>query len=494
MKTALLVPAWKPTDIFPAGTAGSQINYWQPLGTLYVAAAIRKAGYQVGYFDGAFLSHSALLQSVEKFGPSIVGIYSTTFGWKRALKTAADIKKKLNDVFVIVGGPYPTVLREKCLLESPNIDAVAFGEAEETIVELLERLKHGLSLSGLRGLAFREKERIISNPARPFQTDLDSIAYPARDLLGDRQRYIPPPGTYRRKPVALIITSRGCNRRCLYCFQMDRERRSGIRRRSVESVLDEIEYCLKNGYREIKFIDDTLAADRGRALDIARGIISRKLNFTWFASACANQVDMPLLEAFRMAGCWAILIGAESGVLKNLNAIRKGITPDQIRRAVKCAKEAGLKVFTPFIFGIPGETYEEGLRTIEFACELDPHVASFHALTPFPGTDLYDQAAHYGALSENLEDYTYQGVAFVPHSMTRKEIFSLRREAYRRFYSRPGYLMKQIAGIRTLHDLKAGGNGLRSLLSLWNPRRLLTLKDQKQRQKSPVAPLTGRVK
>jgi radical SAM superfamily enzyme YgiQ (UPF0313 family) len=94
-----------------------------------------------------------------------------------------------------------------------------------------------------------------------------------------------------------------------------------------------------------------------------------------------NQVDAPLLRAFKDAGCWAILFGAESGVQKNLNAIHKGITLEQTRRAVRAAQEAGLKVFTPFLFGIPGETFEEGLKTIEFACELDPDVANFHALT-----------------------------------------------------------------------------------------------------------------
>lgn len=86
------------------------------------------------------------------------------------------------------------------------------------------------------------------------------------------------------------------------------------------------------------------------------------------------------------------------------------------------AKEAGLKVMNPFIFGIPGETFEDGLKTIEFACELDPDIANFHAITTFPGTELYDNAAKYGTVSDRLTDYTYQGAAFVPYSMTREEI------------------------------------------------------------------------
>jgi len=159
---------------------------------------------------------------------------------------------------------------------------------------------------------------------------------------------------YRRKPVAVVLTSRGCNRHCIFCFQMDRKRRTGIRYRSVENVLEEIELCLRQGYREIKFIDDTFAEDRERAMRLAREIKRRRLDFTWFASACVNQVDREMLQAFREAGCWAILFGVESGVQKNLNTLRKGITLAQARNAVRWAKEAGLRVQTTFVLGIPG--------------------------------------------------------------------------------------------------------------------------------------------
>jgi radical SAM superfamily enzyme YgiQ (UPF0313 family) len=231
--------------------------------------------------------------------------------------------------------------------------------------------------------------------------------------------------------------------------------------------MEEIELCLKQGYREIKFIDDTLAADYDRAMQIAGEIKKRKLDFTWFASACVHQVDRPLLQAFKDAGCWAILFGAESGVQKNLNAVRKGITLEQTREAVKAAKSAGITVYTPFLFGIPGETFEEGLTTIEFACELDPDIANFHALTPFPGTELYDNIDKYGTMSGDLSDFTYQGAAFTPHTMTRQEVAELRQIAFKRFYSRPSYIMKKIMALRNLNDLKAYAKGAKSLFWLW---------------------------
>jgi radical SAM superfamily enzyme YgiQ (UPF0313 family) len=248
---------------------------------------------------------------------------------------------------------------------------------------------------------------------------------------------------------------------------MDKTRKSGIRYRSVENVIAEIEHVLGQGYREIKFIDDTLAADYDRAMELASEIKRRGLDFTWFASACVNQVDKPLLQAFKDAGCWAILFGAESGVQKNLNAIRKGITLEQIRKAVRTAREVGLTVLTPFLFGIPGETFEEGLQTIDFACELDPDVANFHAITPFPGTELYDKLDEYGTMSSDLSDYTYQGIAFTPHTMTREQVAELRQIAFKRFYSRPRFLLRRLFAIRTAHDIQVAIKGVVGLFWLW---------------------------
>lgn len=480
MKCALVIPAWVPEDIFSSKTASSQINYWQPLGTLYVAAVLQRAGHDVRFFNGAFTNHEQILRELKAFDPGFIGIYSTTFGWKKAKKTAADLRDMFQQrVFICAGGPYPIAMQEACLADGgKSFDAIVCGEGELTSLEIVERLESGKGLEGVKGVIYRKGESIIKNPERPLIDDLDSLPFPARELLGDSNKYIPPPATYRRKPVAVLMTSRGCNRRCIYCFQIDKDRKSGIRYRGVDNVLAEIEHCIQQGYREIKFIDDTLAADYDRAMRLAEGIKTRGLDFTWFASACVNQVDKALLQAFKDAGCWAILFGAESGVQKNLNAIRKGTTPDQIRKAVKAAQEVGLRVNTPFLFGIPGETFEEGLQTIDFAIDLNPDMANFHAITPFPGTYLYDNLEKYGTMSDDLSDFTYQGAAFIPYSMTREEILRLRQIAFKRFYSRPSFILKKLLELRTLHDFSTALKSLRSLFWIWTKSDLFNKKDR----------------
>jgi anaerobic magnesium-protoporphyrin IX monomethyl ester cyclase len=479
MKCALVIPAWVPEDIFSSKTASSQINYWQPLGTLYVASVLQKAGHDVRFLNGAFTTHEQILRDLKDFGPGFIGIYSTTFGWQKAKKTAADVREMFQQrAFICAGGPYPIAMQEACLAEGENsFDASVYGEGEFASLEIVARLERGETLEGVQGVIYREGGRIIKNPERPLISDLDSLPFPARELLGDSNQYIPPPATYKRKPVAVLMTSRGCNRRCIYCFQIDKDRKSGIRYRGVDSVLAEIEHCIRQGYREIKFIDDTLAADYDRAMSLAKGIKARQLDFTWFASACVNQVDKPLLQAFKDAGCWAILFGAESGVQKNLNTIRKGTTPEQIRKAVRAAQEVGLKVNTPFLFGIPGETFAEGLQTIDFAIDLNPDMANFHAITPFPGTYLYDNLEKYGTMSDELSDFTYQGAAFIPYTMTREEILKLRQIAFKRFYSRPSFILKKLLELRSLHDVTVALKSLRSLFWIWTKSDLFRKKD-----------------
>ncbi len=476
MKCALIHPAWSPEEIFSAGTVASQINYWQPLGVLYVGAGLLKGGHEVQFFNGAFMSHAELLRRVMAFEPDFAGIYSTTFGWPKAVKTADAVKKLDPEIFTCAGGPYPIAMQEQCLNNGgESIDAIVTGEAELTVVELLARLQDGTDLDGVQGLIFRQGARLIKNPPRPLTEDLDALPFPARELLGDMNQYIPPPATYRRKPVTTLLTSRGCNRKCIFCFQIDKGRTSGdrgIRYRSVDNVVREIELCISQGYREIKFIDDTFAADYDRAMQICREIKARRLDFTWFASACINQVDKPLLQAMKEAGCWAILLGADSGVQKTLNALRKATTLEQIRRDVRAAKDVGLKVSTPFIFGAPGETFADGLKTIEFAIELDADLANFHALTPFPGTYLYDNLDKFGTVSGDLAERTYQSAAFNPYTMSRDEILTLRRLAFRRFYSRPAFLLRRLLEIRTLNDCKAAARGLQSLFWLWADKNL----------------------
>ena len=130
------------------------------------------------------------------------------------------------------------------------------------------------------------------------------------------------------------------------------------------------------------------------------------------------------------------------------------------------------------MFGIPGETFEEGLKTIEFAVDLNPDIANFHAITPFPGTYLYDHLEEYGRISENLSDFTYQGAAFIPKTMTREDILKLRQIAFKKFYSRPSFILKRVLELRNLNDVKVAAKSARSLFWIWKKDDLFRKKKE----------------
>jgi anaerobic magnesium-protoporphyrin IX monomethyl ester cyclase len=134
MKCALVIPAWSPAEIFSSRTAASQINYWQPLGTLYVAASLRAAGHEVRFFNGAFRGREEILRELEAFAPRLVGLYATAFGWHKALQAAGDVRRILPGAFTVAGGPYPSYAGAAGLAEAPALDAVVFGEGEDTMV------------------------------------------------------------------------------------------------------------------------------------------------------------------------------------------------------------------------------------------------------------------------------------------------------------------------------------------------------------------------
>lgn len=469
MKCSLIFPAWNSYETFSKYTARNQVNFWIPLGISYIAGMLLKEGHEVDLIDGSFHTHEAIMDRIRNFNPSYVGISATTYGWRGAVMLACDVKKYNPQIHVSVGGPYPIAKKAEIFNEngSENIDSMCFTEGEYATLEILDRIQQGRDLSGVKGTIFRDGSgNIIVNEKRPPIENLDDLPFPARDLLGDLKKYVSPPGTYKRLPMTTLLSSRGCSNLCIYCFQIYRDRH--IRYRSAENVVAEIEECInKYGIKEIKFIDDQFTGDYARVEKICSLIIEKNLDITWYASAIASSVDKPLLQKMKDAGCWAVLFGAETGVQKNLNMIQKNLTLDQVRNAVRWAKEVGLKPYTPFMFGIPGETYEEGLQTIKFACELDSNYVDFNALTPFPGTTIYNEHEKYGVISKNTSEYTFQHASFVPYTMTREEIVKLRQLAFKRFYSRPKYIIRKLLEVRSLNDIKTLVKGGCSLFWIW---------------------------
>jgi len=446
---------------------------WPPSGILYIAALLRQEGHDVRIFDGIFHDMESMVRDVEAYRPDVLGVSTVALLWNRAKRLARRIKERLPDLFVMTGGQGPSALLEDALRECDAIDAVVYREGEHTAVEVLQRLQAGRGLGGVQGTIYRDGDAIVTNPPRPLIEDLDSLPFPAVDLI-EVARYKPSLGQYRKLPIGEITSSRGCANECLYCYKIGGSR---IRLRSAENVVDEMEYWVRTfGVREIKFWDENFAYDADRVMAICDEIHRRRIDIVWSASARVDAVDRDMLRAMKEAGCWCLQYGIESGVQKNLDTIRKNTDLAMIRRAVRLTREAGIQMINTFILGIPGETVDEALQTIDFAVELNSEFVEFFPCTPFPGTDLARDIDRYGRLVAPLDRMGMHKLPFVPHTMDQETLEELRNVAWRRYYLRPRYVAKMLFNIRSPFDVKVRYDGLRTLLLMqkegWKQRRL----------------------
>ncbi|RLE49825.1 MAG: B12-binding domain-containing radical SAM protein [Candidatus Methanomethylicota archaeon] len=414
-----------------------------PLGLAYLAAVLEKNGYDVKILDAPVLDYTFedVKREVRSYDPDVVGVTSTTPTIYDAIRTVNAAKEAKPEVFTIIGGPHPTFMPEETLSMSPKLDAVAIGEGEMTLLELVKSLENNQPIEDVKGLAFRKGDEIRFTPKRPFIEDLDSLPFPARHLL-PMERYMV---FGKQTLLANIMSSRGCPYNCIFCSSSLMFGKK-FRGRSPGNVVDEIEELVdKYKVKHIEFADDNFTFDQKRAINIAKEILRRGLNIAFACGARVDNLSRELLYWLKKAGCNMIYVGIESGVQRVLNALRKGIKIEQIVKAVKMIKEVGIEVTGSFVIGAPGETREDVKQTIKFAKKLDLDFAQFTVITPYPGTYIYEYAKREGLLLTNdWSKYTTVKPVMRTKELSAEELERLVAEAYRSFYLRLGFIYKQI--------------------------------------------------
>jgi anaerobic magnesium-protoporphyrin IX monomethyl ester cyclase len=366
-----------------------------PLGLLYIAAALRQAGYdRVNILDARVhdLGYDEVLARIEAFSPDIVGISSMSLEAREAHALAGLAKKADTRCKVVVGGAYAATSPE-IIIRDPNIDFVAVGEGERTICELADALADRRALSGINGLVFRSGGVPVFNPRREMTEDIDSIPFPAWDLL-DMDAYFSPAHRHAvgkvldSRRVLQIFTSRGCPFGCIYCHNIFGKR---IRMRSVENVIREIELLVdRYAPEEMEIVDDIFNYDRERAKRICDEIIKRgiRIKLSFPVGLRVDNMDEELVRKLKEAGTRMIDYAIESGSPEMQKRIGKNL--DLVKAGEIARLTAGLGIITGgfFMLGFPGETKEEMLKTIRFAQETPFHFARFFYVTPRPNTPL----------------------------------------------------------------------------------------------------------
>ena len=412
-----------------------------PLGLGYLAAVLERSHYQVNVIDcqAQKLTLEQLRTELAKIQPDIVGITSATLTYKSALKVAKIAKEVWPSCLTAIGGSHVTFWDDKALQEAPFLDVVVRGEGENTMLELAGRVEAGQSFSDLVGTTCRKGTEIVKNPDRPYIENLDSLPFPAHHLwhVENLRKYgtIPYP----------IMTSRGCVYWCNFCTAVRMFGRR-YRMRSPKSVVDELEFLHKNyNARQFTFYDDAFTVDQARTAEICGEIERRGLKIKWDCETRVDMVTKELLVKMRKAGCIAVWFGVESGSQQVVNAMAKGFSLNQIRRAFKWAKEAGLMVVAGVILGFPGETKETAWETIRFVKELNPNDVGFYIATPYPGTPMYDDVKAKGWLRiTDFNKYDTATPVFEIPTLSTQELVQIREQAFQEFYLSPAYIVSAI--------------------------------------------------
>ena len=445
---------------------------FSPLGVAYIAAYVRNE-VDVRILDAAaegfdheiildedFIQFGLSIDEVKRriadYKPDVVGVtclFSSVFPVVREVCRAA--KSVDPNILTITGGAYPTFMTEYCL-EEESLDAVAKGEGELIMMEIIRARREGRPLSGIDGLGVKEDGRVVINPKTKWIDDLDTVSFPARDLLPmELYKKIGVPHSFSAssRANAPLVTSRGCPAHCIYCsstkFWGNR-----YRFRSAQNVLDEIgELIEKYGIEEIQFEDDNLTANRKRAKEIFQGIIDRgyKIKFNFPNGVALWTLDEELVDLIVKAGAYEMTLAFESGcqdVLKDI--VKKPLNLEKARQITKYIRGKKLRTNAFYIFGFPGETREQMQQTFAFANEMKTDTAYFFVANPLPGTAMYELARDRGMLRGdfNFENLTftrsaYHSGIFPPGELEHMAGREFLKYNFRSFFRHPFVLFKK---------------------------------------------------
>jgi len=376
-----------------------------PLSLSYLASVLNREGIEVKILDFLVTQYHPrkLRRELEEYRPQLVGATCVTLNYPIARRMLKACKAFDPHVFTVIGGPHVTFALEETLLQSPWIDAIVIGEGERTMVELVRAVEEDKDIHHVPGVAFTDGGIVVKTPPQTRIENLDQLPLPARELLPmARYRALGSPCT--------VITSRGCPYSCIFCSG---HRMFGpkVRFRSPGLVVDEIEKLQRDfGLAKINIVDDTFTLNHQHTRAVCEEMLRRSLKIKWSVFARVDRISEDMAQLMNRAGCEWVLFGVESADEGILKTIRKGITPDGVRRGVKIAAEAGINVFNSFILGLPGESWDTALKSMAFGDELYHKYGAkygFHILSPLPGTELYERVKDYGIriLSRNWARY-----------------------------------------------------------------------------------------
>jgi anaerobic magnesium-protoporphyrin IX monomethyl ester cyclase len=417
-------------------SGGAEIaGNWPPAWAAYIAGALKSNGFaDIRFIDAMTndLSEEQVRQILIEERPDVIGVTAITpsiYKAERLLQLAKEIHP---GALTVLGGIHATFMYQQVLTEAPWIDAIVRGEGEEIFVDLLRSLEDGRWLTArrnIKGLAFRDGDKVIATAAAPTVKNLDAIAPDWSVLEWNKYIYIP-----MGKRVAIPNMARGCPFTCSFCSQWKFWR--DYRIRDPKRVVDEIEGLIRD--HDIGFFilaDEEPTINKKKFVAFCEELIRRDLKILWGINTRVTDIlrDEALLPLYRKAGLIHVSLGTEAAAQLKLDRFNKETTVAQNKKAVQLLRDAGIVVEAQFIVGLENETRETLEQTYQMARDWKPDLANWAMYTPWPFSDLFRE------LGDKVEVFDYEKYNFVtpimkPDAMDRAELLDRAMHNYRRFY------------------------------------------------------------
>lgn len=438
-----------------------------PLNIALLGAVLLKNGYEVRLidYDVETFERDKFKRYLTEFNPDVIGVSCFTPNIIEGHRIALLAKEILPESLTVVGGPHVSGLPEETLKEFNGFDIGVVGEGEETILDIFSRFFSKDSFDEIKGVVYRKNGTVFFTGRRPPIKDIDSVPFPARELL-DIDLY---KGQSHRGfsrdflKITELMTSRGCPNSCIFCAS-DVVMGKGVRFRSAGSVKDEIRECIQRfKFSHFTISDDTFILQKNRLYEICDEF--NRYRVSWNCNARVWPISREMLKKMADSGCRGITFGVESGSPRILELIKKNIAVGQIEDAFRWSKEAGIKlVEADIIIGShPSETMEDVRMTQKLLKRISPDIVMISVVIPYPGTELYTMMKEKGLIfnSNKWDEFLLYGgrPQWRTENFTPDQLLSIQKKMLLGFYMRPSYVIRTIAKMDSIRELYYWING-----------------------------------
>jgi anaerobic magnesium-protoporphyrin IX monomethyl ester cyclase len=412
-----------------------------PIGLMYIAAALEKAGFEVQMLDNYLMKKpiAEVKQLVTKLNPQIVGITCGSATYARCIETAKAVKEAVPNCKIVVGGWHASYEPDS-LLANPEIDYVVMGEGERAITQLATCITNGNESAAMTiaGVACKRQGKNIKNQPK-FIENMDELPYPARHLL--------PLELYDRtieylnvKPADVMSISRGCVYNCGFCET--RKLWGNICRGfSPQRVIGEMQDLMsKYGTKGIYFINDNFTLRKKETLELCDLMIKNKLDLEWVCDTRVDLVNQELVKKMSKAGCKTIWFGVESGSERILQRIGRNTTLKQIETAFELCRKNKIQTACSFMLGMPDETLKDMEMSLKFAKKLNPDWCLFNVFIANPDSRLYQEVLESGKY-DKLDDFL---LSVKTEEFDYNSLLALQRRFFREFNMTPKQIWKRV--------------------------------------------------